>query len=611
MAAERIQLLEEKNIHLWFGGSPVVLCTMKLELDKKVGAIFAYGKMLNVQPEHIQEVVFDLICYDSVRLIVNTIENCKYTGLDIPRNGVFGMDVPIRVRNPSTRNIEFVIKSVTTTSGETWENKDGIRFNMSLEQKSLFNVQGDLNKQFIDNCIRDGIDYTRLIFQPVFNSSYWLCSCGALNWSDENVCCECKVSRKWLYDNIQSEVLQAQTEERKAAAAKIRMESEARNKLDREHNKETFEKRKAEYENQLKKQNNRRAVKKALLLLVVVLLIAGGVLAFLTYALPYIRYQDAVATMNRGEYNSAIEKFDNMNGYLDSAEQKTECVYKMAIDKYYERNYSDSADLFSGIPGYKDSESMYMSSLIGIADGYLEEGKYFDALEMYIKAGVDYKTNDNAKKCTDELYQSAVKELNANNLTGSYEKFAVLGDYKKSKEYANECQYRLAERYYKRGEYKKAIDIYTDIAGYKDIDEKLDGIQDLTIVLSAAADEDTPAVWEIYDGVCQKCQKKAQYIFEFYQSGKFKFEVECDNGCEIEEMTGKFKIESKKLYLSEYVRGILTWKEAADIKSIKTDTQSVDGKNTAIVMTDPLNKKNKKTITLYGNNISDSTISIE
>ena len=318
-----------------------------------------------------------------------------------------------------------------------------------------------------------------------------------------------------------------------------------------------------------------------------VLLIAGGVLAFLTYALPYIRYQDAVATMNRGEYNSAIEKFDNMNGYLDSAEQKTECVYKLAIDKYYERNYSDSADLFS--------------SLIGIADEYLKEGKYFDALEMYIKAGVDYKTNDNAKKCTDELYQSAVKELNANNLTGSYEKFAVLGDYKKSKEYANECQYRLAERYYKRGEYKKAIDI----------DEKLDGIQDLTIVLSAAADEDTPAVWEIYDGVCQKCQKKAQYIFEFYQSGKFKFEVECDNGCEIEEMTGKFKIESKKLYLSEYVRGILTWKEAADIKSIKTDTQSVDGKNTAIVMTDPLNKKNKKTITLYGNNISDSTISIE
>ena len=57
---EKKQLLEEKNIHLWFSGSPVSLQSMKLELDMNVGAIFAYGKFLNVPareeiPESINE----------------------------------------------------------------------------------------------------------------------------------------------------------------------------------------------------------------------------------------------------------------------------------------------------------------------------------------------------------------------------------------------------------------------------------------------------------------------------------------------------------------------------------------------------------------------------
>ncbi len=610
MAGDKVQLLEEKNIHLWFGGSPIVLCTMKLELNKKVGAILAYAKMLNVQPEHIREVVFDLICYDSVRLIVDTIENCKFTGLDIPRNGVFGMDVPIRVKNPTTRNIEFVIKSVTTTGGETWQNENGIRFNMSLEQKSLINVQGDLNRQFLDNCTRDGIDYTRLIFQPVFNASYWLCACGALNWSDEPVCCECKVQKKWLYDNIQSDLLKSQDEQRKNAATRVRREVEERERQEKEHNRETYEKRKAEYENQLKKQKSRKNEKKFILVLIVLFIFAGGGFLFFTYGLPYIDYQDAVMSMNRGEYDTAAEKFDKMKGYRDSDELKIECMYKKAIDKFYARDYSAASQLFSEIGSYKDSTQRYTDSLLGMADGYLEQEDYVQAYSVYVQSGFDYSTNDNAKKCAEEIYKDACEDLENNHLRIAYEKFAGIGDFKKSTEYATECQYRLANRAYDRGEYKSAIDTYTSIAEYKDVGKKLKKLEILSIILSASPDVDTPAAWDVYDGYCPECGNKAQYVLEFYQNGKYKFKVVCDNNCEIEDMTGKFKIEDKTFYLSNYIRGILIWEEAASIKSVKQDEQSVEGKNTAIVMTDPLNQKNKKTVTLYGNNVSDNTISI-
>ena len=129
------------------------------------------------------------------------------------------------------------------------------------------------------------------------------------------------------------------------------------------------------------------------------------------------------------------------------------------------------------------------------------------------------------------------------------------------------------------------------------------------LVLSAAADDETPAVWETVDTVCPKCGNNARYVFEFYKTGKCYFKVECENGCENEGFKGRFKIENNTLYLSEYVGGILKWEKRADIKSVKQDEHSVDGKNTAIVITDPLNNK-KNNITLYGNNISDGMISI-
>ena len=96
---ERIRVIEEKNIHLWFLGSPVALCSMKLELNETKNSMFAYSKMMNVQPENIKAVLFDVICYDSVHKVVDTMHKVAYYELDIPRNGVFGMDTPIRIRN--------------------------------------------------------------------------------------------------------------------------------------------------------------------------------------------------------------------------------------------------------------------------------------------------------------------------------------------------------------------------------------------------------------------------------------------------------------------------------------------------------------------------------
>ena len=122
---ERIRVIEEKNIHLWFLGSPVALCSMKLELNETKNSMFAYSKMMNVQPENIKAVLFDVICYDSVHKVVDTMHKVAYYELDIPRNGVFGMDTPIRIGvrtsllrgsgcHPATSTAEDTINTLET-----------------------------------------------------------------------------------------------------------------------------------------------------------------------------------------------------------------------------------------------------------------------------------------------------------------------------------------------------------------------------------------------------------------------------------------------------------------------------------------------------------------
>ena len=602
---ENKQLIEEKNIHLWFSGSPIAICTMKLELDTSAGCIFAYSKMMNVQPEHIKEVVFDLICYDSVRIVVDTIEDCKYSYLDIPRNGVFGMERAIKVKNPQTRNVEFVLKSVETTAGDVWENEGGIRFNISLEQESIYNVQKDLHKQFIDNCTRKNIDHTKLIFQPVFDKTHWLCACGTLNWNDEDECSGCKLSKQWLLENIQTDYLRSQDEKRKSEAEKVRREAAEKEIADKERQKKEFEKRSQDYKKQLKKQESSKRRGKFLIIVLVVTVLFGGGFAFFFYGLPYLNYTDAVNMMNRGDFDNAIAKFEKMNGYADSEELRKQCIYNKATNYFYRGSMAPAADLFSTIKGFKDSDQKYIESKMGLAAGYMEDKEFENAFNVYKELGLNEKDSEEMKKCVTQIYYLGLEKLNKNHPDKALVYFQLIPGFKKSDENAKECKYRLAGNAYNALKYKESLRIYNEIKGYKDVNKILNKLSNLALIINTAKPDGTPAVWEAYKVKCPKCGKEAKYVFEFRHDGRYKLTVVCENEKEPYEMTGKYKMENNKVYFSEYVSGISTWDEKATVSKVDKNSKEVEGKNSLIIMTDPVNSDNKGNIKLYGNWIEE------
>ncbi|MGN1457230.1 MAG: hypothetical protein ACI4XP_04650 [Acutalibacteraceae bacterium] len=608
MQDETYKILEEKKIHLWFYGSPVTLCSTQLILNTETGELFAAAKFLNVQPEPIKEITVDIICYNSIHNPIDYIIDYKYSDLDIKRNEEFGLTFKVPVKNKETRNIEFILKSATTTDNEIWYNTDATKFTVNLEQKNIFSVQGHLNADFMELCAENDIDGSKLIFQPVFEDSHWMCACGCLNWNDEEKCSGCKVSQQWLKDNVSKEKLEEKDRLRKEQIEKAKRESEEKLKLEKEQQKEEFKRRHQEYEKQLKKQKNRKKTKKLIILLIVLVAVLGIVFLGYKFGMPYISYFQAKQALSNAEYDTAISRFTDMGNFLDSKELLNEAIYKKATVLYYNNDKEQAAKLYKSIENYSDAKQKYYNTEYELAEEYYKNKDYMNAANIYAQIPEYLDCEKRLEATYENIYNDAVQNMNRRKFDEAYKEFVYLGDYSDSKTMINECRYRSANNYYENMEYKKALDEYDEIKDYKDVSAILKKLSNLSDVISAATDADTPAVWSRSGLECPVCHKEdsATYTFAFGTDGKYSFEMKCNNHNQTITKTGNYKIEKNEVYSLEYPQGHATWTKTATIISIDPLKKDVEGKNTVLTITNPFS--NTQPLQLYGNIISGDII---
>lgn len=608
MLEEKIKKLEEKNVPLWFHGSPLVLCSMHLNLNIGTGKLFAAAKFLNVQPEHIKEFTVDIICYDVIRNIIDTVYDYTYMGFDVERNRDLGFSNEIPIPNTDTRNIEFVLKSVTTINDETWYNESNFKFNISLEQKDIFSVQGDLNKHFIELCTENNIDSSQLIFQPVFDKYHWMCSCGCLNWNDEDNCSQCGVSAQWLKQNVSEEALERQKRIIKLEEEKVKAEVEKQLQQEKERQQAEFQQRQQQYQKQVKKQRTQKITKNLVIVILIIAIVAGVVFGVINYLIPYISYSNAKKSLDQGMYDSAIKQFTDIGDFLDSQQLLLQAKYKKADDLYYSGNKAEAAEVYKSISEYSDSQQKYYEIIYETANNYYSEKDYINAAENYLLISEYLDCDKRLESSYENLYTSAVELLNNNVPDKAYEYFSYLVDYSDSEQMLNECIYKTADKYYSRMEYKNALDTYNQIKDYKDVPQILKKLKNLSDIISAASDMEAPAVWSCENMSCGVCNSKdtATYSLAFGINGNYTFEISCANHESKTQKTGHYKIENDKIYTDKHQLGVLVWEETMTIISVEKLDSGTDGKNAVFTVTSPFNKK--QNLTLYGNIISSNNI---
>ena len=275
------------------------------------------------------------------------------------------------------------------------------------------------------------------------------------------------------------------------------------------------------------------------------------------------------------------------------------CIYLNPIFEAYSNHRYDTGD-YEKIDPVLGNEEDFRE--------LCEEAKYIEAMKIFEQ--LDATDEANYENCRKNLYNMASSDYKKNNYKKAYEKFSFLSDYKDSKEKANQSLYILAKLDYEKLDYKNALKKYDKIKGFKDVDEKIKKYSTLINLISAVGEDGTPAVWNAYNVKCPKCGADAEYIFEFRDNGQYNVGVKCSKEGSYVAKEGRFRIEGNVLYDAEYHDGIMHFKKMADIKKINKNVTDKEGKNISIEMTDPVNSKNKSTITIYGNIISDDTASL-
>ena len=316
MSDDKIKILEEKNIHLWFDDSPIALCASMLALDIDKAELFASVKFMNLQTTNIRSLTFDICCYDAQRNQVEYILDITYSSLDVARNIEFGYKRRVPVKNPQTRSVEFILKQTTDISGNLWKNSWGLPFNTSLEQQSIFTFQGNLNRQFIDICTRSLIDGTVFSFQPEFEEKYWLCGCGCFNWNIEQECFNCGVGKSWLKRNSSLEILEKQSDfvEQQKIEIQEKHSEFKQYSQNQEDELAEFANRKKEYQKQLQKQKFQKTFGSVGLVILILAVVAAAAYGIFFYVIP--RFQNTSASSDFGIYHEQGDR-DTYDDFLE------------------------------------------------------------------------------------------------------------------------------------------------------------------------------------------------------------------------------------------------------------------------------------------------------
>ncbi len=612
MSDNNIKILEENNTHLWFENAPMILCSSRVFLDPDQGGLFACAKFLNIQPDPITSLTVDIICYDSVRQQIDCINNYTYKGLDIERNAEFGYNRRIPLRNPDTRNVEFVLKAMTNLAGQQWVNRSADRFNINLEQKNIYALQGDLNKQFIDLCVRSGINSTKFAFAPVFEKSHWMCSCGCFNWGAELECFDCGVNRDWLRRSSNPELLakhRDSTQQYNTMNLKKyddRLEAE-----EKQQQRAEFEERHQAYLKQQKKEKKKigaSKIKPVVIVLIILIAAAAAVFGIIKFVIPLFGYSEAQNAMSGGRYDAAITGFHQLNGFLDSDQKLLEAKYAKAESLYLSDHKINAAEIYRSIEDYSDAAQKYQQTQYEIAIQYIAEKNYIEAAAILEELGNYSNSTEKLQDCFEQIYQEANSDIKNNQVDVALRKLRYLGEYKNANELINECKYKNAKILYAKMDYNGALNVYNEIKGYKDTDDILRSLSFLADIISASQN-DTPAIWSVPEAECAICGKKnsASYSLSFGSDGKYVFRMNCTNHSSGEKIVrGKYKIENNIVYTDTYQNGSLQWKELLTIKSVKKLDNEIEGKNAMMIISNPFIPS--KDISLYGNVLSQDRL---
>lgn len=346
----RLFSLPEK---LYQSGAPVCIVEGALLKDEQSGCVLSQLKLQSLSDKTIRAVKASVSLMDAFGKAMNVSAEHQYLDLSIMRGQTFGADTKVTLPDANARAFCAAVTAVMFTDGTLWEAPDA-PWEAMAAPVSLEEVYPDAELQWQFK-LEFGTK-SRYAYSEFADLCY--CPCGALNRQSEAKChaCGCDLTALRTLDVAG---LETRKDERLEQARLEKEERLEQLRLAEEERKERERLAEEKRQEQIRLAKEKAAADMALTKKVakITASIMVVVIAFLivlnSVIIPNGKYNDALALMEAEQYEEAIDAFEALDGYRDSAEKITE--YEIAEikttevgDSVYFGSYEQDNDEFNG-----------------------------------------------------------------------------------------------------------------------------------------------------------------------------------------------------------------------------------------------------------------------
>ena len=508
------QLFELKE-YLYKEACPVVIKQGELLLDPESKSIYAVMTVKNIIDKVITSALMDIHVFDKANKEIEVLRDYQYFGLEAARDDEFGADTHISIISSTGYTFSVAVKRIVFNDETEWVGTPSLLFENLPRRVTLMEELEDeatveqYQRNFCEK-LAENKEVTPQIVPAVYKD-LWICACGEINHSEEEVCFACGAKyepQKEMIDNrvqlaadlteynrLQAELaekarLEAERKAAEEAAAKAEAERKAAEEAERARLREIRRKR-------------RNKIIAAITIPAVILAIIYAIL-HVTYIKPTMEYNAAKELVAAGKYDEAITAFTALNGFSDSEDAILDAKYKKAAATFNSGKYDEAIVLFNQIIDYKDSQAQIYEIEYEKALDVMDNGDYDMAIELfgnlspnkdcsaeieecwYLKGmAIVAEDLDTAKTCYAELSSAnyisdmqkafcykGVELYTAENDKNAELYFEMVTD---EELYNNvkEAYYTRAINFIDKGKYKKALAILDGLTDYSDVPQQI------------------------------------------------------------------------------------------------------------------------------------------
>lgn len=213
MPQNRFDIVYSQDNTLHTENCPLLYVGGRLLFDKIKNQKLLQLKFQNIKNAIINSATISIELYGNDKKLLDTLSH-TYESIEIKRDNDFGEQIPIYLQESEAALFIVQINSVNfydinKDSNDVWENNINITYEITQDE-IIDEFDPELIKIFREE--KEVYSFDKYVFKEY--SDMWSCTCGALNFNDEEQCHFCEKNKRWIEEHQNKEYLISKIQEK-------------------------------------------------------------------------------------------------------------------------------------------------------------------------------------------------------------------------------------------------------------------------------------------------------------------------------------------------------------------------------------------------------------